>query len=76
VVKYEQRFAGTEKGDMLVRVSKLGEKTTVTVRKVGHGIEFDEPVYYLEGRFGVRLKQAYAGEELAEAGYILTAAPS
>ena len=37
--------------------------------RVVKGEEFDEPVYYLQGMYGVKLKQAYAGEELAAFGF-------
>jgi len=37
----------------------------------GRGREFDEPVYYLQGLYGIKLKQSYTGEQLASAGYRL-----
>lgn len=58
-----------KKGDILVKTNADGTEHVVTVIKVGKGQEFDEPVYYLQGLYGAKLKHAYAGEELAELGY-------
>ena len=58
------------KSDVLVR-SHNGASETLTVRQVGKGNEFDEPVYYLTGRYGVRLKTAYTIELLAGMGFRL-----
>ena len=55
--------------NVLVKTDVSGRVTTFTVRKVGKGRKFDEPVYFLRGAFGVNLKTAYAGEDLAAMGY-------
>jgi len=60
-----------KKGDRLVRVAADGEVTVFTVCKVDRGKEFDEPVYFLTGKYGVKLRNAYTGEELAGMGYEL-----
>ncbi|MCG2661283.1 MAG: hypothetical protein L6437_13685 [Kiritimatiellae bacterium] len=60
-----------KKGDVLIRESPKGDVRAFTVIKVGRGNEFDEPVYYLQGMYGVKLKQPYNGEELASLGYRL-----
>ena len=60
-----------KKGDALVR-SLNGAPEEVTVRQVGRGKEFDEPVYLLTGRYGVKLKTAYTIEQLAGMGFKLT----
>ena len=58
-----------EKGDVLFKPD--GGPDEFTVIKVGKGKEFDAPVYYLSGMYGVKLKRAYAGEELSALGYRL-----
>lgn len=60
-----------KKGDQVVRVGKGGDETVFAVSRVGRGQHFDEPVYYLRGKYGVTLRNAYAGEELARMGYTL-----
>lgn len=58
-----------KKGDVLVTIRSNGEPAKVTVRKVGRGKEFDEPVYFLIGGYGGKLKKPYTGEELASMGF-------
>jgi len=58
-------------GDVLVKHDSKHGIYVLTVRKVGKGKEFDEPVYFLTGQYGVKLKNAYTGEELAGLGYSL-----
>lgn len=58
-----------KKGDVLFKIGSDGKQTEFTVAKVGNGKEFDEPVYYLVGMYGVKLTKAYAGEELSMMGY-------
>jgi hypothetical protein len=60
-----------KKGDVLAR-SINGASETLTVRQVGEGKEFDEPVYFLVGKYGVKLKTAYTIEQLAGMGFKLT----
>ena len=60
-----------KKDDVLIRKTPNGDVRTFTVIKVGQGKEFDEPVYYLQGLYGVKLKKSYTGEELAGLGYCL-----
>ena len=60
-----------KKGDVLVKVDDKGHAHTLTVIRVGKGKEFDEPVYYLRGMYGVKTKRPFALEELASAGYRL-----
>lgn len=60
-----------KKGDVLIRESPTGDVRAFTVIKVGQGKEFDEPVYYLQGLYGVKLKKPYTCEELAGLGYHL-----
>ena len=57
------------KGDVLVKTSADGTEHVLIVIRVGKGQEFDEPIYYLRGLYGVKLKLGYNGEELAEMGY-------
>ncbi|MEK9137384.1 MAG: hypothetical protein AAB393_09695 [Bacteroidota bacterium] len=59
------------KGDVLVKTDGDGEVSTLTVIKVGQGKEFYEPVYYLQGLYGVKIRQPYTGEALAALGYRL-----
>ena len=48
---------------------KTGHELTVwAIRK---GREFDEPVYKLQGLYGVKLKGDYTGEDLAAMGYMV-----
>jgi len=61
-----------KKGNVLVRRSNGNESDIFTVRQVGTGKEFEEPVYLLTGRYGVKLKTAYTIEELAGMGFTLT----
>lgn len=58
-------------GDVLIKHDIKYGIHVLTVRKVGQGKEFDEPVYFLTGKYGVRLRNAYTGEELANMGYSL-----
>ena len=58
-------------GDVLIKHDIKHGIHVLTVRKVGQGKEFDEPVYFLTGKYGVRLRNAYTGEELAALGYSL-----
>lgn len=60
-----------KKGDQLVRVGKDRQVSVFTISKVGRGIDFDEPVYRLTGKYGVTLKNTYTGEELARMGYVV-----
>ena len=59
------------KGDVIIRLRNNSISNILTVRKVGQGEEFDEPVYYLAGKYGTKLKKSYTGEELASLGYTL-----
>jgi len=58
-----------KKGDVLFKTGPDGRQTEFTVIKVGKGTEFDEPVYFLSGMYGVKLRKAYTGEELSTLGY-------
>ena len=58
-----------KKGDVLFKTGPDGTITEFTVIKVGKGAEFDEPVYFLSGMYGVKLTKAYTGEELSTMGY-------
>ena len=60
-----------KKGDVITKTADDGTITTFTVIRVGTGTEFDEPVYYLQGRYGIKLTNSYTGEELASMGYRL-----
>ena len=60
-----------KKGDVLIHKMRNGEVSTLTVIKVGKGAEFDEPVYYLRGMYGVKIRQPYTGEALAALEYRL-----
>ena len=62
-----------KKGNVLVKTGRDGQITRVTVIRVGDGREFDEPVYYLQGMYGVKLKQPYSGDELSNQGFALQA---
>ena len=57
-----------KKGDVLVCGDSNETIGTFTVFRVGEGREMDEPVYYLQGMYGVHLKRPYTGEELAKMG--------
>ena len=57
------------KGNVLFKIGPDGKQTEFTVVKVGKGTEFHEPVYFLSGLYGIKLKKAYAGEELSTMGY-------
>ena len=59
------------KDDVLFKPCPDGTVTEFTVVKVGKGTEFDEPVYFLSGMYGVKLRKAYTGEELSNLGYRL-----
>ena len=61
-----------KKGDVVVKRGTDGTLTMFRVIRVGKGTEFDEPVYYLSGVYGVKLRNAYTGEELASMGYRLS----
>ena len=58
-----------KKGDVLFKPDSASNDFTVV--KVGRGKEFDEPVYFLSGMYGVKLKRPYTGEILAGMGYRL-----
>ena len=60
-----------KKGDQIVRTDNDGHRTIFTVARVARGSEFDEPVYFLTGQYGVKLSNAYTGEQLAGMGYRL-----
>jgi len=60
-----------KKGDVLAKADGKDHVRTFIVIKVGKGREFDEPVYYLQGMYGAKLKKAYTGEDLAGIGYRL-----
>ena len=56
-------------GDILVSADTHGQSRRLTVRKVGRGRDFAEPVYFLSGKYGVKLKNGYTGEELSGLGF-------
>ena len=60
-----------KKGSVLRTILQDGRKHTVIVRQVGKGRDFEEPVYFLTGSYGAKLKTPYTGEELASMGYKL-----
>jgi len=60
-----------KKGAVLAVVRQNGEMSRLKVRRVDKGREFDEPVYFLTGKYGSKLKNAYTGEDLASQGYKL-----
>lgn len=60
-----------KKGSRLVHWKTGHELKVIAVTK---GVEFDEPVYKLEGRYGAKLKGNYTGEDLAKLGYMLVEA--
>jgi len=60
-------------GNVLTKTGADGRCTTFQVYRVGKGKAFDEPVYFLQGTSGVKMRTPYAGEELAELGYRLQA---
>jgi hypothetical protein len=57
-----------KKGDVLVR-SLDGATETFAIRRARRGKEFDEPVYFLTGKYGVKLKTAYTVEQHAGMGF-------
>lgn len=57
-----------KKGDV-IQNPKTGHR--LRVFQVKQGVKFDEPTYRLEGKFGVKLKTLYTGEQLAGMGYIV-----
>lgn len=53
---------------------KKGDRVTTgtvtwTVRRIKCGRDFFEPVYLFTGAYGVRIREAYTGEELAALGF-------
>ena len=57
-----------KKGDV-IKNQKTGH--TMRVFQVNQGALFEEPVYKLQGMYGVKLKETYTREELAGMGYML-----
>ena len=54
-----------KKCNVIFRPGGNGNSNVLTVRKVGQGKEFDEPVYYLTDKYGAKFEGRHTGEELA-----------